>query len=528
VHLDGGTKTVTCCTYTNKDRLLSEELTVDGNPTSSTTYAWNGPEQVGKTVTEGGVTTSQTQMEYDVTGRLSKVTITTYTSGQASSIVTQEFTYDADGIKVTQTETVDSDADGVVDSSKSTEYLNDKQNHTGYSQVLEERFNDGSQTRTTTYTIGHDVIAQFSAAVGALVLLTDAHGSTRAVADAAAQVQQEYLYDAYGTLLNMQPANALTSLLYSGEQFNPVAGLQYLRARWYDPSIGRFTRMDPYSGNVQDPLGLHKYTYANGNPVMAYDPTGLESLCEVMVNMAVQSCLGNMLAGPAIRAVTGGVVAGALLGAMLPVIWPGAYDSFSAMLVGASLHAGGGGYGAQLGVTAGGDLLISDSWVAAYLHSGVDLSAASGSYSLGADTSFGWVFQCDSPAEYSGWFERISIPMSFLHSCPALRKWVEEGIGDFALALTSGALGARIGTVLAGTKYVNPNYAKQLSVFKKATTWLSGRINNINVLDNAMFTAFIDLSDRRPFGFSINPGIQFAPKQAKSYISIGLSYYYQI
>ena len=53
------------------------------------------------------------------------------------------------------------------------------------------------QTRTTTYTIGHDVIAQFSAALGALVLLTDARGSTRAVADAAAQVQQEYLYDAY-------------------------------------------------------------------------------------------------------------------------------------------------------------------------------------------------------------------------------------------------------------------------------------------------------------------------------------------
>ena len=93
--------------YNNKDRLLSEELSVDGTPTQTTTYDWDGPEQVGKTVTEGGVTTSQTQMEYDVAGRSSKVTITTYTSGQASSIVTQEFTYDADGIKVTQTESVD-------------------------------------------------------------------------------------------------------------------------------------------------------------------------------------------------------------------------------------------------------------------------------------------------------------------------------------------------------------------------------------------------------------------------------------
>ena len=117
------------------------------------------------------------------------------------------------------------------------------------------------------------------------------------MADAAAQVQQEYLYDAYGSLLNMQPGNALTSLLYSGEQFNPVAGLQYLRARWYDPSIGRFTRMDPYSGNVQDPLGLHKYTYANGNPVMGVDPSGLFSFVEMLVVSAIVGCIASTTAG---------------------------------------------------------------------------------------------------------------------------------------------------------------------------------------------------------------------------------------
>jgi RHS repeat-associated protein len=190
-------------------------------------------------------------------------------------------------------------ADRAVGSATSAEYLNDKQNHTGYSQVIEERADDGSQVRVTTYTIGHDVIAQFSAAVGALVLLTDAHGSTRAVANAAAQIQQEYLYDAYGSLLNMQPANALTSLLYSGEQFNPVAGLQYLRARWYDPQSGRFTRMDPYSGNIRDPLGLHKYTYANGNPVMGVDPTGLTSLVEISVVLTVVGILGSAVIGAA-------------------------------------------------------------------------------------------------------------------------------------------------------------------------------------------------------------------------------------
>ncbi len=67
---DGIADEVTDYVYNNKDRLLSEELSVDGTPTRTTTYDWDGPEQVGKTVSESGVTTSQTQMEYDVAGRL--------------------------------------------------------------------------------------------------------------------------------------------------------------------------------------------------------------------------------------------------------------------------------------------------------------------------------------------------------------------------------------------------------------------------------------------------------------------------
>ena len=42
----------------------------------------------------------------------------------------------------------------------------------------------------TTCTIGHDVIAQANAANGVLVLLYDGHGSTRAVANALANLLQ--------------------------------------------------------------------------------------------------------------------------------------------------------------------------------------------------------------------------------------------------------------------------------------------------------------------------------------------------
>jgi len=68
---------------------------------------------------------------------------------------------------------------------------------------------------------------------------------------------------------------AHTTLLYSGEQTDSATGLQYLRARYYDPASGRFNRLDPFAGNIQVPLGLHKYLYVHGDPVQGVDPSGM-------------------------------------------------------------------------------------------------------------------------------------------------------------------------------------------------------------------------------------------------------------
>ena len=45
----------------------------------------------------------------------------------------------------------------------------------------------------------------------------------------------------------------------------------YLRARWYDPSSGRFISMDTHPGVVYDPRTLHKYTYCGNNPINHID-----------------------------------------------------------------------------------------------------------------------------------------------------------------------------------------------------------------------------------------------------------------
>jgi RHS repeat-associated protein len=48
--------------------------------------------------------------------------------------------------------------------------------------------------------------------------------------------------------------------------------------RMYDPEVGRFTSQDSYLGQVDDPPSLHRYLYANANPLRYVDPTGHQSI----------------------------------------------------------------------------------------------------------------------------------------------------------------------------------------------------------------------------------------------------------
>jgi RHS repeat-associated protein len=54
---------------------------------------------------------------------------------------------------------------------------------------------------------------------------------------------------------------------YRGEQYDSDLGLYYLRARYYNPATGRFLFRDPEDGDPTTPASLHKYLYANGDPV---------------------------------------------------------------------------------------------------------------------------------------------------------------------------------------------------------------------------------------------------------------------
>jgi RHS repeat-associated protein len=70
----------------------------------------------------------------------------------------------------------------------------------------------------------------------------------------------------FGALRSGSPA--ATDFLFTGEQLDSESSFYYLRARYYDPAIGRFLSQDPLpSGNL--------YTYVRNNPVNFSDPYGL-------------------------------------------------------------------------------------------------------------------------------------------------------------------------------------------------------------------------------------------------------------
>jgi len=238
-----------------------------------------------------------------------------------------EYAYNPDGIR-TGSYTYRTINGGTAQEKKTTDYLIDPANPTGYAQVLEERttsFNASDVPMTQGrihYTIGDDILGQtksdwtWDSGTSAWVmgtvydteyLLVDGQGSTRQLSRSNLSVAESYNYDGYGILLGGNPtpaAPAATKLLYTGEQFDTAAQSYYLRARYYDPLNGRFTQMDPYAGNMSDPQSLHKYLYCHANPVNNIDPSGMliGGISEVLSVISTRAWLFSIDYGPKVAA----------------------------------------------------------------------------------------------------------------------------------------------------------------------------------------------------------------------------------
>lgn len=150
-----------------------------------------------------------------------------------------------------------------------------------YSQVLAESDN-GSLAKTYTY--GDDLVSQEVSSGDTNYYLYDGLGSTRALADTNGNVTDTYAYEAFGEITSTSGSTE-NSYRFTGEQYDASLDQYYLRARYYEPDTGRFTKMDEWEGQNYNPVTVHKYLYANVNPIGNVDPTGKFSIRSLSVGI---------------------------------------------------------------------------------------------------------------------------------------------------------------------------------------------------------------------------------------------------
>jgi RHS repeat-associated protein len=132
--------------------------------------------------------------------------------------------------------------------------------------------NPPNNTGTTqaTYNYGNDQISMNGASADSFYL-HDGLGTTRQLTDSVESVTVSYTYESFGNLIASTGTSENTYGFTGEQQFKEADGLVFLRARYYDTSVGRFISRDPigYKG------GINIYSYVYNSPLMYVDPFGL-------------------------------------------------------------------------------------------------------------------------------------------------------------------------------------------------------------------------------------------------------------
>ena len=94
------------------------------------------------------------------------------------------------------------------------------------------------------------------------------HGDITHLTNIDEEIENSYQYDVFGNIREQQE-NVENVFKYAGEQQDQETQQYYLRARFYNLVIARFTQEDVYRSD-----GLNLYVYVVNNPLLWFDPSG--------------------------------------------------------------------------------------------------------------------------------------------------------------------------------------------------------------------------------------------------------------
>lgn len=165
------------------------------------------------------------------------------------------FTYDAEGLRT-----------GKTVNGEKTIYVWDGE------QVVMELSKGGAVQKR--YIRGNDLVyADKGENTEKTYYVTDMHGNVVQLLDESGNVTKTYEYDSFGNEVKPEKKDE-NPYRYCGEYYDKETEEVYLRARYYEPGVGRFITRDTYTGESDEPLSLHLYTYCANDGVNYVDCDG--------------------------------------------------------------------------------------------------------------------------------------------------------------------------------------------------------------------------------------------------------------
>ncbi len=154
---------------------------------------------------------------------------------------------------------------------KTISYLYDGQN------LIQEVNDKGYVIVAYIYDLGIDHPISIFREEKTYFYLHDHNGSVIALTDEGGKIVVQYEYDAWGNIIK-EAGNIPNPFRFTGREWDEESGLYYYRARYYDPSIGRFISKNPSPGSLTNPQSLNEYSYAYNNPLSYIDPFGVSAI----------------------------------------------------------------------------------------------------------------------------------------------------------------------------------------------------------------------------------------------------------